>query len=782
MHRILGSISTRIVEVRPGEGRKVWWTFLYFFLIITAYYVIKPVSRALALEDLGSHLIPYGDLISAILMGPLVALFARLVDRFDKPRLVRGTFWAVAGCLVVFWRMLHWSNKWVAAAFYVWVAIFSVLVVTLFWLVANDLYHSREGKRLFGFIGSGGILGGITGSSIAALGAKLVGTEQLLLVSSALIVAAGSVVGRLWGYRTADSLSDGSKQRHTTYASSPTVSVWRALRGSRYLALLVGLVLIDKIVATLIYYQFNPFIEHAFPDQDTKTAFMGVFLGWLNIAAFAIQFFLTSWMLRRVGLAFALLVMPLGLMAGSVGLMLMPMFWLAAGSELFSRSMDYSLQQTTKEVLYLPIDRAIRYKVKPFIDMVVFRFGKGLAAVIGIVVLDWLHLPARVLSEIAIPLIMVWVGIAIALRRDYIKTIRQLLQARATTQRNRGADLEELLRQQHLSPAGKRRDLLEWLESLGPSDPVQAKLACISQLLLANGSIGEHGQPLLDALTAYEQTPQPPAHWAPSVSFEDLKACLQDVREPIIVRRYAVTQLVSRGGQETVDALLGLLVIEEDTAMRQELIKGLAALRLGPMRLEFPKPLIRRQITKEVHGYQRIGRVAAIYRRGSASEVGTIDPLVSLLRLLMEEATQHLFLLLSLIYRPEDIYLIYRQIREPDTYVRADAIELLDNVLDANLRWVMVPVLDENLFLERLEADVDDAPMEGDAHRVLQEGLWDHHRWLSVVIMCVIGRLRVEPLMAELTKATEHPNPVVRMTAHVAHRLDPATPPTSSYS
>src|SRR3990167_5628439 len=175
MHRTIGYLSKRFAHIQPGEGRKVTLTFLYFFLVITAYYVIKPVSRSLVLGELGSRMVPYIDLICALLMGPIVTVFARLVDRVAKPRLVSLSFVAVTVVMVVFWKLLAWPYPWIAGAFYIWVAIFSVLAVTLFWLVANDLYRPREAKRLFGFIGSGGILGGIVGSSIAAVGAHLPG-------------------------------------------------------------------------------------------------------------------------------------------------------------------------------------------------------------------------------------------------------------------------------------------------------------------------------------------------------------------------------------------------------------------------------------------------------------------------------------------------------------------------------------------------------------------------------------------------------------------------------
>jgi len=771
MHRTIGYLSKRLVQIRAGEGRKVLWTFLYFFLVITAYYVIKPVSRSLVLGDLGSRLVPLVDLISALLMGPMVALFARLVDRVEKRRLVSFTLLAVAANLLAFWKLLSWPTKWMAAAFYVWVAIFSVLVVTLFWLVANDLYHLREAKRLFGFIGSGGILGGVAGSSIAATGAHWFGTEQLLLWSVAILLVCWLVVQRLWRYAPTSLQTEGTTKPERQSNPLNLGGIARLVFSSRYLVLLVGLVGIAKIISTFIYYQFNPFIEQMFPDQDAKTAFTGLFFGWVNIASFLIQFFLTSWMLRRLGLAFALLALPIGLLGGSIALLAMPMFWIAATTELFDASMNYSLQQTTKEVLYLPIERSVRYKVKPFIDMVVFRFGKGIAAVIGIVLLNVLHLEARVFGYLTIPLVVAWIILAMQIRHDYVKTIRGILQARAASRRRR--DLAVTMTPQPVWPVAELEELEERFESLALGNPAHRKLILASQLFATNGALAEGADELLEELARYEQRPTIAEAWELSPSFERLKECLQDRHEPMAARRYAIKQLIQRDGQDAVDCLLGMLMVEEDAVMRREILRGLTKLRLRSPRLEFPRRLIRRQIAKEAQACQRVVQVAAIYRQASPLALQReADPILELLRTLTEETAQQIFRLLSLIYRPEDIYLIYNQLREPDAYVRADAIELLDNLIDPGLRWLIFPVLDENRFLERMDSDVPEPLPEGkEVYERLQRALWDHNRWLSIVTICLIGRLRVEPLLPELDRVAQSKVPLLERAAKIARHL-----------
>jgi len=751
MHRAIGYLSKRFVQVRPGERRKVFLTFLYFFLIITAYYVIKPVSRSLVLGSLGSRMVPYMDLICAIVMGPFVTLFARLVDRLPKAKLVTLAFWTAITLTVAYWKLLGGHTSWAVGAFYVWVSIFSVLVVTLFWLVANDLYRPREAKRLFGFIGSGGILGGIAGSSIAAVGAKLIGTEQLLLLSAGILVLCWLVVERLWRFIPASVAEESPaprEARRETFLSGPRAFV-KLLLQSRYLLLLIALVGLNKLVATLTYYQFNPFIEQAFEQADARTAFISMFFNGVNIAAFILQFFFTSWILRRWGLAVALLALPLGLLAGTAGLALMPVLWLAASTELYDGSMNYSLQQTTKEVLYLPIDRSVRYKVKPFIDMVVFRFGKGIAAVIGILVLNGLNLPPRVISLLSIPLILLWLVVAVRLRREYVATIRMILQARAVARQTTGR------------PAGN-----EPLGSLTNAQPPQRKLSAVDRLVGNSAVPPAHIKELFDELRRYEDQPESPAGL--EIERSQLKAVIADSEQPMARRRQALQLLTRFEDQETVDHLFGVVVVDVDALLRHEAVRGLLRLRLRRPHLEFPRSAIRRQVAHEAANHQRILHVLSIYRQQHRETPSPDDAVLALLRVLREESLEQVFRLLALLYRPDDIRLVHEQLQADDAYVRADAIELLDNLIDPALRVVLTPVLDEDRFLSSNgeEPAPDYEPTV--AYRVLQEAIWDHNSWLSVTTLCAVGRLRLSPLQPELEKASRHTQPVIAKAARVA--------------
>ena len=808
MHRTIGFLSKRLAQIHPGEGRKVLLTFCYFFLVITAYYIIKPVSRSLVLGELGARMVPYVDLVCAVLMGPVVTLFARLVDRMSKPRLVSLWFFGVIIVLLVFWQLLAWPIPWIAGAFYVWVAIFSVLVVTLFWLVSNDLYTPREARRLFGFIGSGGILGGIVGSSLAAVGAQVVGTQHLLLLSAALLVGCWWLVQHLWRLApqrpAMDSVKRPAPRRETAFANLREFA--NLLLQSRYLLLLVGLVGLNKLVSSLLYYQLNTFIEQGFPEANARTTFTGLYFGAVNVLAFVIQFCCTSWILRRWGLRVALMALPIGALMGSSALLFFPIFWVAVATELYDASMNYSLQQTTKEVLYLPIDRSIRYKVKPFIDMVVFRVGKGVAAIVGIVLFNVLILPPRYLNVLVVPLLLVWLVLAVSLRREYIVTIRTMLQARAISRRASppAASTGSSTAQTNGEPSGppvsaaaasaaidalfssrqpgKGLDAsTESVErfpvsgepgpfgSLTESHCVEQKLALLDRLITTTEPRFPSAKELLQELKTYETSFMSATE--PGEGVAQLKTLIRDDRESIAARRQAIRAIARVADQAVVDYLLGIIMVEEDAVLRREAVVGLVRLRLFWRRFEFPPPTIRGQIAKEVAIYQRIVHVAAIYRQQVRTALTADDPVVALLRLLAEEAVEQVFRLLMLLYRPEDIHLIYEQLRTPDTYVRSDAIELLDNLIDPAIRTVIFPILDENRFLSILE---EGPPAMQDpvlAYRVLQEAIWNHHRWLSITTLCAIGRLRLTTMHLELEKASRHAPPLVSTAAKVAIHL-----------
>ncbi|MBI3892178.1 MAG: hypothetical protein HY303_11690 [Candidatus Wallbacteria bacterium] len=472
-----------IAVVLPHERVTAALLFLQFFLTVTSYYVLKAIRQSKFLEELGASRLPYVYLGTALLIGAVVAAYQRAVHRLPRQKLLAYSTASFAGAMVVFWGLFRVApdSSWVAAIFYLWVSVFNVMAITQFWSFANDLLDPRQGKRLFGLIGSGGILGGAAGGLIATLCASWLKTENLLLVSALLILPVAPIVGLIHRRDLAGRRNSGELARPAaSVAGDPPgyLDGLRLIAASKHLQSIVLIIACMQVVSTIVDYQFNvgvdryfsranasagtgdarrtasveaasnalaavarlfgsatlvdlPFRElvgagQAVPKigKDAMTAFYGSFFAVLNVSSFAIQLLLTSRLQRNFGVGPSLLLLPLMTIAGSAAFLLLPAFWLACLLKLDDGSLNYSINNATRELLYLPARREVKYKAKAFVDMFFYRFFKGLAAMLllGLVAAGFDR--PRVLAALVLATGVAWIWVVENARREYIAQLR----------------------------------------------------------------------------------------------------------------------------------------------------------------------------------------------------------------------------------------------------------------------------------------------------------------------------------------------------------------------
>jgi hypothetical protein len=293
----------------------------------------------------------------------------------------------------------------------------------------------------------------------------------------------------------------------------------------------------------------------------------------------------------------------------------------------------------------------------------------------------------------------------------------------------------------------------------------------LAEKLVSSNTKSPHIQELLQGLTRYEQPLAAAALSDKLFEVMRLKATIQNRALTMGERRHAVRLLARPADQDALDYLCGMLLVEEEAALRNEVVRELVKMRLARRRLQLPTALIRRQIAREVANYRRIVQVASVCRQHQRAPRPADDPIVALLRVLAEESLEQVFRLLMLLYRPEDIHLVFEQMQAADAYVRTDAIELLDNLVDPSMRMMIAPLFDEDRFL----SIVDEAPAVAHdptaAYRIFQEAIWDHNCWLSVTTLCAVGRLRLTTMHPELEKASRHAESLISTAAKVALHL-----------
>jgi AAA family ATP:ADP antiporter len=372
----------RFLDVRPAEIQALGWSWLYIFSVLSSYYILRPVRDDMGIAG-GIENLPWlftGTLAGMLAVNPP---FAALVARLPRVRFIDIAYRFFISNLFVFALLLNAAsaeqNIWLGRAFFIWTSIFNLFVVSIFWALMVDVYDSEQSKRLFGFIAAGATLGGIAGSSITASLAKHVSPIYLLLISAALIELAVFGVRRLSKLSRVLHRQPPIRSDEAPIGGSVFSGITHALK-SPYLINVSVYVLLFTITSTFLYFQQAEIARQSFADRGARTAFFARLDLWVNILTLGAQLFLTHRLLRSVGVAVTLAILPALSILGFGTLASMPTIAVLVGYQVLRRAGNFAFARPTREVLFTVVPREDKYKAKSFIDTVVYRLGDQLGA------------------------------------------------------------------------------------------------------------------------------------------------------------------------------------------------------------------------------------------------------------------------------------------------------------------------------------------------------------------------------------------------------------------
>ncbi|MGD8540233.1 MAG: hypothetical protein PVI66_16090 [Candidatus Aminicenantes bacterium] len=421
---------SRIADIKAGERPTAFLLFIYFFLITCPAYIIKPVKIANFLESLDAEHLPFAYLSTAILIGFVVSLNTKLLHAVKRNVYISLSLIFFMVNLFLFWFLFQKEWGWLSMIYWVWCDIFTITTVTQFWILVNDIYHPRQAKRLIGFLVSGGLLGGIAGSLLARFLARGVGTTDLLLICPILLLPCIPIVFLL-SRRSLEAIGDktlgtaSKEESQTGYVES-----FNIIRKSRYLLILSAIMTLAIIITTMVDFQFNSVVERTIVGQDERTAFLGTFFTGLLVFSYLVHVFLTNRILKNFGMRLALSIAPLFLCAASVALFFLPSAFLLYWGAVIKggdKSLAHSLNQSVRELLYIPIAPAIKYKAKVFIDMFVNKFAKGIAATLLLVSVFLFQFSLVHISLVISGLCLLWVFLNRWITREYVGNVKKNL-------------------------------------------------------------------------------------------------------------------------------------------------------------------------------------------------------------------------------------------------------------------------------------------------------------------------------------------------------------------
>lgn len=417
----------RALNIHPGDlGRGIPLSAC-LFLTISAYVIGKVARDALFLTQFKAVQLPYADIASGVLVGFVVALYLQAGRRTSLSNLLVGSPLFFAATSTSFWLLAHYSRPvWLYAVFYVWVGMIGVLAPTQVWTLANYLLTTREAKRIFGMVGGGGIAGWIFGGYLAKVVAQAFGTESLLLCMSVLLVVCSALMAitcrgeRLRVDPASDRTSGTSESDQKNLRDS-----LRSVFSSPYLRAIAVVICISSFATTMTGWQFKALAKQFSGGKDAMAIFFGDFYFYAGILALLFQLLLTTRLLRRFGIGPMLFVLPVMVLAGSVGLLV----WGTIAAALFLKGGDqvlrYSVDRSTTELLYLPLPNRVKLQAKWFIDTVVWRFGDGLAGVIVLIFAARLGWTPQQISWIAAFLILCWIAAVYVAGKQYVIVLQE---------------------------------------------------------------------------------------------------------------------------------------------------------------------------------------------------------------------------------------------------------------------------------------------------------------------------------------------------------------------
>lgn len=426
--RTFRNLWRNIYDVRPGERIRTLFMFLYLLLVLFSYYILKPVSQAMFLNRFDIEDLPILIILVAIVAGLLAYLYSKAALRTSLSNAVNWTMGTSAASLVLIWWVLGFGFPWMLYVFNIFVGIFSIVLVTQGWLVAGNIFDGREAKRVFPLLGMSLLIGAAFGGVFTRFTALAIGSRNLVLAAAFLVLLAWGAFLLLRALR-GDALKRvrGAEAAETDFTFHDMA---RDIVRSRHLQVIIAMMGMIFIVDVLVNFQFQAMAKQRY-QGDELTVFLGSFYGlWLVGAEFIVQFLITTTVVAHFGVGGALQIMPVSIMLASIFTATAPGVFTAAAARLTEATTRYTLNKTGLELLYMPLPREMRNRIKAFIDIFFDRVSRAAGAIMLIIFTRWFNLTVPEIALVVIALTVPWFLISLRARREYVATIRKRLASR----------------------------------------------------------------------------------------------------------------------------------------------------------------------------------------------------------------------------------------------------------------------------------------------------------------------------------------------------------------
>jgi ATP:ADP antiporter, AAA family len=416
----------RFLNIRREEVGPILAAALYFFCILTALMVLRPAREALGMQR-GLDAVRWLFMLTLVATLFVNPVFGFLVSRFRRMTFIATMYLFFVANLGVFYGLLVLAPAAVGVTsgqvFYVWMSVFNLFVTAIFWALMADRFRFEQSKRLFGLIAVGGTTGAIFGSWLATVLAEPIGTPNLLVIAMFFLtvaIAAAWTVAHLTtdqpAREDAAGMSEGTASEGRVIIGGSAWEGFRAVFRSPYLLGIAAYVLILAVMATFLYFTRLAMVAEIGDTLDARTAIFGRIDLITQIATLVLQAIVAGHLMKRLGVAVTLALLPITVALGFIGLAIVGSLAALIVFEAVFRAVQRAIMRPARETLFTVVSREDKYKAKAFIDTFVYRTGDAVGAQTeGLLIRLGMGLTA--LAAVAVPLAIVWAGLGVWLGR-----------------------------------------------------------------------------------------------------------------------------------------------------------------------------------------------------------------------------------------------------------------------------------------------------------------------------------------------------------------------------
>ncbi|MCZ6831847.1 MAG: MFS transporter [Gammaproteobacteria bacterium] len=410
----------KAVNIEPQEIRATLTSFAFVFTLMAAYYILRPVRDAMASDWTDaevSWLWTFTFFFSAI----AVSLYGGAVSRVRFQRLVPSVygFFATSFLLFYFGTQVAGDRVLVDKAFYVWISVFSLFHISVFWSFMADLFSKTQAPRLFGFIGAGASTGALVGPAIPAFFSGAIGTDNLILIATLLLLATIPIIGLLQNLKTSDLHNEGVhvSSNDLEFIGGNPLSGFVDFVKNPYLLGIGLFILLYTSISSFVYFELkNLLADYSRAERSQIWASMDLAVNSLTLL---IALFVTGRIASRYGLPLTLASVPVLIVGGLLLVAAAPVVSVVVGLQIVRRAGNYAITRPGREMLFTAVDRETRFKAKPVIDIVVYRGGDMLNAWAFTALTTGLGLSLAAVAVVGAAIAALWAGVGIYLGRQF---------------------------------------------------------------------------------------------------------------------------------------------------------------------------------------------------------------------------------------------------------------------------------------------------------------------------------------------------------------------------